>query len=386
MSGNGHRSTRDAFATRAVHAGEAPDPTTGAHGTPLYQNATYAFHGFDQLERWREGREPHFVYARDSNPTVRVLELKLADLEGAADAAAAANGMAAIAGTLLHLTQNGGHLVVSDELYFGTQEVIDCDLPAAGASATRVDPTDLAAVAAAIRPETRAILVEIVSNPSLRTVDLAALAGLARERGVTLVVDNTFLSPALVRPLEHGAHVVVHSATKYLSGHGQVLGGVVAGAADLVGAVRARLVRTGGTMTPFAAWTLLSGVKTLPLRIARHCDNALRLATLLRAHPAVASVNYPGLPDDPGHASLRDLAGGRFGGMLSFVLRGGTAGHRAFFNALRLPALAVSLGDCGSLIWPYHGTGVIRFSAGIEDPDDLEADLRQALDAAQTAI
>lgn len=172
MSGNEQHPNRHAFATRAVHAGEAPDPTTGAHGTPLYQNATYAFHGFDQLVRWREGREPHFVYARDSNPTVRVMEVKLADLEGAADAAAAANGMAAIAATLLHLTRDGGHLVVSNELYFGTHEILDCDLPAAGASATRVDAGDLAAVDAAIRPETRAILVEIVSNPSLRTVDL----------------------------------------------------------------------------------------------------------------------------------------------------------------------------------------------------------------------
>ena len=274
MGGNEHLSGHDGFATRAVHAGEAPDPTTGAHGTPLYQNATYAFHSFDQLTRWREGREPHFIYSRDSNPTVRVLEVKLANLEGAQSAAAAANGMAAIAATLLHLTRDGGHLIVSDELYNGTQELLAHDLPAAGARVTSVNVRDLDALAAAIETDTRAILIEVVSNPSLRVADLDAVAALARSRGVTLVVDNTFLSPALLRPLEHGADVVIHSATKYLSGHGQVLGGIVSGPAALVEPVRDRLVRTGGTMTPFAAWTLLAGVKTLALRVARHSDNA----------------------------------------------------------------------------------------------------------------
>jgi methionine-gamma-lyase len=382
MGVNEHGSGRDGFATRAVHAGEAPDPTTGAHGTPLYQNATYAFHSFDQLTRWREGREPHFVYSRDSNPTVRVLEVKLANLEGAQTAAAAANGMAAIAATLLHLARDGGHVIVSDELYHGTQEFLACDLPAAGARVTSVNVRDLDAVSAAIDHDTRAILIEVVSNPSLRVADLDAIAVLAHSRGVTLVVDNTFLSPALLRPLEHGAHVVIHSATKYLSGHGQVLGGIVCGSAELIEPVRDRLVRSGGTITPFAAWTLLAGVKTLPLRVARHSENALRLARLLHGHPAVAEVNYPGLPYAPGHRTIRALVGDQFGGMLSFRLRDGVARHHAFFAALRIPALAVSLGDCGSLIWPYSNSDLIRFSVGIEDPKDLEADLRQALDAA----
>ncbi len=382
MGGNEHRSDQDGFATRAVHAGEAPDPTTGAHGTPLYQNATYAFHTFDQLTRWREGREPHFVYSRDSNPTVRVLEVKLANLEGARTAAAAANGMAAIAATLLHLTCGGGHLIVSDELYNGTQDLLAHDLPGAGARVTSVNVRDLDALATAIEPDTRAILIEVVSNPSLRVADLDAIAALTRSRGVTLVVDNTFLSPALLRPLEHGADVVIHSATKYLSGHGQVLGGIISGPAELVEPVRDRLVRTGGTMTPFAAWTLLAGVKTLSLRVARHSENAMRLARLLHDHPAVAEVNYPGLPDAPGHHTIRALVGEQFGGMLSFRLRDDVARHRAFFTALRIPALAVSLGDCGSLIWPYASSDLIRLSVGIEDPEDLEADLRQALDAA----
>lgn len=382
MGGNEHQSGRDGFATRAIHAGEAPDPTTGAHGTPLYQNATYAFHTFDQLTRWREGREPHFVYSRDSNPTVRVLEVKLANLEGAQTAAAAANGMAAIAATLLHLTRGGGHLIVSDDLYNGTQDLLAQDLPAAGARVTSVNVRDLDALSAAIESDTRAVLIEVVSNPSLRVADLDAIAALTRSRGVKLVVDNTFLSPALLRPLEHGADVVIHSATKYLSGHGQVLGGIVCGPAELVEPVRDRLVRGGGTMTPFAAWNLLSGVKTLSLRVARHSENAMRLARLLHDHPVVAEVNYPGLPDAPGHHTIRALVGDQFGGMLSFRLRDEVARHRVFFNALRIPALAVSLGDCGSLIWPYSYSDVIRLSVGIEDGQDLEADLRQALDAA----
>lgn len=377
--------TNDAFATRAVHAGEAHDPTTGAHGTPLYQNATYAFHSYEQLERWREGREPHFVYARDSNPTVRVLEVKLANLEGAESAAAAANGMAAIAATLLHLTAGGGHLIVADELYNGTQDLLSRDLPDAGVVVTPIDCGDLGAVAAAIRPETRAIFVESFSNPTLKVADLPALAALCTERGIYLVVDNTFLSPALLRPLEHGAGLVIQSATKYLSGHGQVLGGGVCGPAATIYQIRERLIRTGGSLTPFAAWTLLAGVKTLPLRMAQHSSNALRLAQILHDHPAVEQINYPGLPDHPRHETARSLVGDRFGGMLSFRLRGGTTAHRPFFTALRLPALAVSLGDCSSLIWPYPN-GLIRFSVGIEDPADLEADLRNALDMASTVL
>ena len=382
MGGNEHQSGRDGFATRAVHAGEAPDPTTGAHGTPLYQNATYAFHSFDQLTRWREGREPHFVYSRDSNPTVRVLEVKLANLEGAQTAVAAANGMAAIAATLLHLTRDGGHLIVSDELYNGTQDLLAHDLPAAGARVTSVNVRDLDALAAAIESDTRAILIEVVSNPSMRVADLDAVAALAQARGVTLVVDNTFLSPVLLRPLEHGANVVIHSATKYLSGHGQVLGGIVSGPGR-VGRAGAGPVGAHRRHHDPVCGLDAAGRRQDPVAAGR--------ATFGKCHasrPAVARPSgrrrgeLPGLPDSPGHHTIRALVGDQFGGMLSFRLRDGVSRHRAFFTALRIPALAVSLGDCGSLIWPYSHSDLIRFSVGIEDPEDLEADLRQALDAA----
>jgi len=287
--------------------------------------------------------------------------------------------MAAISTTLLQLAPCGAHLVASADLYDSTRALLREELPRHGATVSLVDITDLAAVEAAIRPETRALYTESFSNPALRVADLDALGALARRHGVALVVDNTFLSPALLRPIEHGADLVVHSATKYLSGHGNVLGGVVCGRRELLGPIRRTLTRFGGAMSPFSAWLLLSGVKTLPLRMAQHCRGAAQLAGFLAAHPAVAAVHYPGLPSDPGHAVARRLVGDRFGGMLSFRLQGGEGATGPFLNALELCTLAVSLGDCSTLIWPFAGTDLIRLSVGIEDADDLEADLAGAL-------
>lgn len=367
------------FGTRSVHAGEAPDPTTGAHGVPIYQNSTFAFHSYDELMAARDGTAPHFFYARDGNPTVRALEVKLANLEGAEAAVATAAGMAAIAATLLTLVPAGGHLVASADVYSVARDFLHQDLPAAGARVTTVDFTDLAAVAAAIEPETRALYTESFSNPTLRVADLDGLAALARRHDIPLVVDNTFLSPVLLRPLEHGAEIVIHSATKYLSGHGHALGGVVCGPRARIAAIARKVSHLGGPLSAFAAWTLLNGVKTLPLRVERHAANAARLARLLAEHPAVEAVHYPGLPTDPGHAVASRLVGDRYGGMLAFRLRGGEAALRPFLNALELCTLAVSLGDCGTLVWPFPD-GLIRLSTGIEDIADLEADLRRALD------
>lgn len=371
------------IATRSVHAGEAPDPSTGAHGVPMYQNATYAFRSYEQLEAVRAGLAPHFTYAPRGNPTVRCLELKLADLEGSEAALATASGMAAVAATLLHLVGDGGHLVASADVYEQTRQFLEHDLAGHGASVALVDARDIGAVEAAIRPETRVLYVEPFSNPAMRVADLPALAAIARRHGVLLVVDNTFLSPALLRPIEHGADLVIHSATKYLCGHGQAQGGFVCGRRELVAPIGAKLLRLGGAMSPFAAWTLLAGIKTLPLRMERHGANALRLARMLAGHPAVATVNYPGLPSDPGHGVARHLVGegdDRFGGMLSFSLREGCAGNGPFLNALRLCTLAVSLGEYSTLIWPFAGTDLIRLSVGIEDAADLEVDIAAALD------
>lgn len=365
--------------TRSIHAGEAPDPTTGAHGIPIYQNATYAFRSFEGLEAWRNGA-PHFLYAREGNPTVRCLELKLADLEGAEAAVATASGMAAISTTLLHLLGGGGHLLASADLYAVTKAFLVQDLPAFGATVDFVDFTDLDAVEAARTSRTRALFTESFSNPLLRVADLTALGAIARRHDVPLVVDNTFLSPALLRPLEHGANIVVHSATKYLSGHGNALGGIVCGRRDAIGPIAGLLSRLGGAMSPFSAWLLLAGVKTLPLRAERHSANAAALAAVLAGHPAVTAVHYPGLPSHPRHEVAKRLVGDRFGGMVSFELRGGEVAVGRFLDALAIPTIAVSLGDTASLIWPVAGSDLIRLSVGLEDIVDLEADVRHALE------
>jgi cystathionine beta-lyase/cystathionine gamma-synthase len=287
--------------------------------------------------------------------------------------------MAVIAATLLHLAPAGAHVVASADVYSVALAFLCEDLPRHGATVSLVDFSDLAAVEAAITPATTALYTECFSNPLLRVADLDALAALARERHIPLVVDNTFLSPALLRPLEHGADLVLHSATKYLAGHGQVLGGVVCGRRATVGAIHRLLSRLGGAMSPFNAWLIINGMKTLPLRMAAHCANASQLAAFLAGHPAVAQVNYPGLPAHPGHDVAQRLVGDRYGGMLSFALRGGRAALGPFLDALEVCTLAVSLGECDTLIWPFEGTDLLRLSVGIEDAADLEADLGRAL-------
>lgn len=375
-----------AFSTRCLHAGEAPDPSTGAHGVPLYNNVTYAFRSLDHIEAMDEGRAPHFTYSPRGNPTVLSLELKMANLEGAEQCIATASGMAAISATLMALSRNGGHIIRADQVYHLSGNMLARELPGFGASSTPVDVSDLDAVAAAITPATRGIYVESVSNPHLKIADLRALGGLAQSRGIPLVVDNTFLSPALLRPLELCADLVLHSATKYLSGFGQVQGGFIAGRACLLADIREFMIHLGGQMPPFNAWLLLQGVKTLPMRMALHSRNALRLATLFERHPAVASVNYPGLPGHPGHhIAARDLAAG-FGGMVSLALHGGRPAKAAFLDSLEIATLAVSLGDVTTLVWPWHGLDLIRVSVGIEDGDDLEDDFRRALDAAMEFV
>jgi cystathionine beta-lyase/cystathionine gamma-synthase len=376
------------FGTRCIHAGEAPDPTTGAHGVPLYQNVTYTFPTYGQLEAMRSGERPHFTYSPRGNPTVRSLEVKLADLEGAEAALAFGSGMAAISAVLLSLLSGGGHVVASDRLYDLSRSLLANDLPCLGGSATFVDITDATAVAAAITPQTRAIYAEPFSNPHLRVADPRALATIAQRHDLTLVMDNTFLSPALLRPITLGADLVIHSATKYLSGTGQVQGGVVAGPRRLIDPLRQRMVTFGAAMPPFAAWLLLAGIHSLPLRMERHSDNALRLARLLAAHPGVAAVNYPGLTTDPGHAVASSLLGGSnagYGGMLSFHLAGGAAATRAFVDALQLCTIAVSLGDASTLVWPWPTEDLTRVSVGLEDGADLEQDFTRGLDAAAHA-
>lgn len=369
------------FETRCIHAGEAPDPTTGAHGVPIYQNVTYAFETFGQVEAMRSGERPHFSYSPRGNPTVRCLEAKIANLEGAEATVALNSGMAAISGAILAVVGNGGHIVASDHVYDLTRDLLRDELPRFGASATFVDISDAAAIAGAIRPETRAIYAEPVSNPLLRVTDIDMVASVAREHELPLIVDNTFLSPAILRPLEHGATVVIHSATKYLSGNGQVQGGVVSGPRDIVQRVNHQMQILGTAMPPFSAWLLLAGSHTLALRMARHSENAQSLAHLLATHPAVAEVNYPGLACHPRHeVAVRQFGEHGFGGMVSFRLRRPEDQAR-FLDHLRIFTIAVSLGDTGSLAWPWANSDLIRISAGLEAPRDLVEDVQVALDA-----
>ncbi len=388
---------RPGFTTRAVHAGEHPDPTTGAVVPPVHLSTTFAFPSAEAGAALFAGERPGYIYTRLGNPTVAVLEAKVADLEGGEAALATASGMAAIATVLLTLLGDGGHVVCTDALYSATYDLLARRLPAFGIRTTFVDATDPAAFARAITPETRLLYVETPGNPTLTLTDIAAVATVARQHGLPLVVDNTFATPYLQQPLALGADIVVHSATKYLGGHGDAVAGVIVGRRAFIAACReATLADFGGALSPLTAYLVLRGLPTLALRMERHCANAQRVAAYLSQHPKVAWVRYPGLPSHPQHALARRQMRG-FGGMVCFELAGGLAAGRALLNAVRLCTLAVSLGDVRTLITHPASTthhqvpaerrramgitdGLVRLSVGIEDPDDIVADLEQALD------
>lgn len=372
-----------AFATRAIHAGEGADPATRAHATPIYQTATFSFETAEEKEAVMEAAlswQGGFFYSRTGNPTTAALEAKLADLEGAEDAIVGASGMAALSSTLFSLLRAGDHLVTSDDVFVISRSLLEEDLPRRGIEVTPVPITDLDAVRAAIRPSTKAIFTETYSNPFMRVADVPALAAVAREHDLRLIVDNTFLGPYLYRPLEDGADLVLHSATKYLAGHGDSLAGVVAGSRSLIEPVRGQLDVLGACASPFNSWLVLRGVRTLALRMEAHSTNARELATYLEAHPAVSMVRYAGLPSHPDRAVAARLLGDRWGGMMSIRLHGGREAMFGFANRLRLCSIAVSLGDVFTLVYPMpKRDDLIRISVGCEDPVDIVADFRQAL-------
>jgi cystathionine gamma-synthase len=375
-----------AFETRAIHAGQEPDPATGAVVPPIHPASTF--------RQDAPGEHLGYEYARSANPTRAALETCVASLEGAAYGFAFASGMAA-SDAVLRTLRPGDHLVLPSDAYGGTFRLVAQVLAATGISFDAVPLDDLDAVRSAWRDETRLVWVETPTNPLLTIVDIAAVAGLAHERGAWCVVDNTFATPYLQQPLTQGADVVVHSTTKYLGGHSDVVGGFVAldddERAEQVGFLQNA---TGAVPGPFDCFLVLRGAKTLAVRMDRHCANARAVATLLDDHPAVAGVCYPGLATHPGHeiarGQMRD-----FGGMVSCTLAGGGDAARAFVRGTRLFTLAESLGGVESLIeqpaamthLSVAGTaleidpGLVRLSVGIESLDDLLADLTRALDA-----
>jgi cystathionine beta-lyase/cystathionine gamma-synthase len=378
------RTDGQGFATRAIHAGERPDPTTRAHNTPIYATATFAFDTAaekeDAVDRAMAWDPTAYFYSRTANPTNRALEEKIASLEGAEDAVVSASGMAAVSATLFAHLGSGDHVIVGDELFVITRVLLDEDFPRRGIAVTRVDMTDLAAIEAAINPATRAIFLETSTNPRLRVADLDAVAGLAHRRGLLFIADNTFLGPALLRPLEHGADLVLHAATKFLSGHGDAVAGVVAGRGDLIAAIRRQTDALGQAASPFSSFLVLRGVRTLQLRSRAASANAARIAAHLESHPKVEWVRYPGLASHPDHATARRLLGDHAGAMVTFMPRGGMKGMAAFTDHLALCDIGVSLGDIHTLVYPRpKDGGIVRLSIGCEDVEDLITDFELGL-------
>lgn len=382
--------------TIAVHAGHGVDPAYGAVAAPIYQTTTFAFESAEEGARRFAGEQDGYIYTRYGNPTTKVFEDKIAALEGAEAAQGVASGMSAVSTALLALLKRGDHIVATDSIYAAVHLLLADTLPHLGIECTLVDGTQVERVADAVKPNTRAIYFETPGNPALKLVDIAAVASIARNTGVTTVVDNTFATPINQRPISLGADVVIHSATKYLGGHGDLIGGAVVGSQDFIDKLWHTHIQLGGALSPFNSFLIARGMQTLPLRMAAHNANALRVAEFLEQHAAVERVIYPGLPSHPQHELARRQMSG-YGGMVCFELKGGIEAGRALMNSVRLCTLTVSLGDVRTLIChPASMThakippaerekagitdGLVRLSVGVEDADDLIADLDQALD------
>lgn len=377
------------FSTRAIHAGQDADPATGATVVPIYATSTYT--------QAAPGQHKGYEYSRSGNPTRTALETALAALEEGERGLAFASGLAATTAVFGALLRPGDEVAASADLYGGTFRLLDKVFKPWGLTARYTDDSSAAGFEKIITPKTKLVWIETPTNPLLQILDIAAIAELTHRHGAKLAVDNTFASPYLQQPLKLGADLVVHSTTKYLGGHSDVVGGAVIGAKDLLDPIKFFQNAAGGVPGPFDSYLVLRGLKTLAVRMDRHCDNAMSLAPWLKAHPAVAKVYYPGLPDHAGHSvAAKQMRG--FGGMISLKLHGGTPAAKKFLTQTRLFSLAESLGGVESLVCHpatmTHASipkdvreargvddGLIRLSVGIEDVADLRADLEHALKA-----
>ena len=423
------------FYTRSVHAGQEPDPATGSRAVPLYQTTSYVFDSTQHGENLFNLSESGNIYSRIMNPTTDVFEKRMADLEGGLAALATASGSAAITYAIMNVAGAGDNIVSSSKLYGGTYNLLANTLPDYGITTIFADPDDPASFSAATNEKTKAWFVESIDNPNSHVPDLAALAEAAHAHGVPLFVDNTFATPYLLRPIEHGADVIIHSATKFIGGHGTSIGGVMVdagrfdyssgrfpmlsqpdpgyhglsytkdiGAAAFIIRARVKLLRDmGAALSPFHAWLFLQGLETLPLRVARHSDNAMKVAAWLAQHEDVSWVSYPGLPKDPYYKVASQYLKNGFGSIFTFGHKRGIKAARATIDALTLFSHLANVADAKSLvIHPASTThsqlselemvraGVkpetIRLSIGIEDPEDLIDDLEQALRKAKELI
>lgn len=384
------------FATLCVHGSGGVDPLTGAISIPIYQSSTFAFKNAKQGAALFAGDEEGYVYTRLGNPTQAALEREMAFLEGGEAALCFASGMGAISGIIMALCRNGDNMVSTDTVYGGTHNLYKETLPLWDIQAREVNAINLNKVEEAIDQKTRLIFIESPANPTLSVIDIAGCAAIAHRHKIPLVIDNTFATPYLQRPIELGADIVIHSATKYIGGHGDTIAGVVVGKKEFIDGLRAKILRDiGAVISPLNAWLLLRGLKTLPVRMDRHCSNALEVAKFLSLHPKINWVRYPGLTTHPQYElAARQMK--KFGGMITFEVKGGRTAGEKLMNSVGLITLAVSLGDCDSLIEHpasmTHSTyseeelkevgiseGLIRLSVGLEDSSDIITDLKFAL-------
>ncbi len=421
------------FDTLSLHAGQQPDPVHGARAVPIYQTTSYVFRDSDHAAGLFNLERQGHIYSRISNPTVAVLEERIAALEGGVGAVATASGQAALHLAIATLMGAGGHIVASRNIYGGSHNLFTHTLPRFGITTTFVDPRDHKGLAAAIRPETRLVFGEVLGNPGLEVLDLPVVAGIAHDHGLPLMIDATFATPYLCRPLDWGADIVMHSLTKFIGGHGVAIGGIVVdggrfdweasgrfptltepyagyhgldfaeefGPLAFISRARAEGLRDfGASLSPGNAFQLLQGVETLPVRMARHVDNARRVTAFLAGHPAVDWVAYPDRPDHPDHELAKRLLPRGPGAIFSFGIKGGRAAGRRFIEGVRIFSHLANVGDAKSLvIHPAStthqqmdaaalaasgiGEAMIRISVGLEDPDDLIDDLGQALRQSQ---
>jgi methionine-gamma-lyase len=392
------RNRRLGDATLAIHAGEEKFHVGESVGTNIARTSTFTFKDIEEMKRWAEGKSSAYIYTRYGNPTLTVAEKKIAALEGAEDAVVAASGSAAISAALLSQLRAGDEMIATRQLYGGSYKLLRDFFPRYGIAVRYVD-SNLEGLERMVTPRTKVLYIETPTNPTLRLVDLHRVAAFAREWGILAMIDNTFATPVLQKPLEIGFHIALHSATKYLAGHSDVIAGAAAGSSALIRPVRSNIIQIGGCMDPDAAYLLIRGMKTLEVRMERQCRTAMTVARFLEKHPKVARVHYPGLPSHPDHRlAKRQMRG--FGAMLAFDLKGGPkaglATARRFCDRIRLFLLAASLGGVESLvILPVYSShynmspaelaaagvapGTVRMSVGLEDPGDLIEDLRQAL-------
>jgi len=416
--------------TVALHAGYTPDPTTGSRAVPIYQTTSYRFKDADHAARLFGLKEFGNIYTRIMNPTNDVLEQRIAALEGGVAGLAVASGQAAETLALLTILKSGDELVSTSSLYGGTYNLLKITLPRLGIRTKFVEASDFAAIKAAIGPKTKALYAETLGNPRLDVIHLQELGKIAKDAGIPFIVDNTATTPVLLRPIEHGANIVVHSATKYIGGHGQAIGGLIVdagnfpwdngkfpeftepnpgyhglklwesfGAISFILKARVELLRDlGPALSPFNAHAFINGLETLHLRVRRHSENALKVARWLKKDPRVSWVRYPGLEEDPAYPAAKKYLEGGFGGLVVFGVKGGVAEGKAIINRVKLFSLLANIGDARSLIIHPASTthqqltpeeqvttgvteDLVRLSVGLEHPDDILADLDQALGA-----